>query len=108
MAYYAYKQVRDLLPQHIIDAQGPDYEGAADYDGDQWVAAADYIVELREQNETQRYEIQALEEKVAELRCKRVALSDEQIDRLGKAIGNGTLRNFARAIERAHGIGEAL
>jgi len=45
----------------------------------------------------------------AELRGKRVALSDEQIDRLGKAIGNGTLRNFARAIEAAHGItGEAL
>lgn len=50
MAYYAYKQVRDLLPQHIIDAQGPDYEGDANYDGDQWDAAADYIEELKAQN----------------------------------------------------------
>lgn len=48
MAYYTYKQVRDLLPQHIIDKQGPDYEGDAGYDGDQWTAAADYITELKE------------------------------------------------------------
>lgn len=48
MAYYAYKQVRDLLPQHIIDKQGPDYQGDGNYDGDQWNAAADYIVELKE------------------------------------------------------------
>ncbi len=46
MAYYAYKNVRDLLPQHIIDKQGPDYEGEANYDGDMWIAAADYIEEL--------------------------------------------------------------
>ena len=47
MAYYNYKIVRDLLPQHIIDQQGPDYEGDAGYDGDQWCAAADYINELK-------------------------------------------------------------
>jgi hypothetical protein len=49
MAYYAYKEVRDLLPQHIIDAMGPDYEGACDYNGDMWSAAALYIVELQDQ-----------------------------------------------------------
>lgn len=47
MAYYAYKTVRDLLPKHIIDAQGSDYEGNGNYDGDQWYAAAAYINELR-------------------------------------------------------------
>lgn len=46
MAYYAYKAVRDLLPEHIIEAQGPDYEGDGNYDGDQWYAAEDYILEL--------------------------------------------------------------
>lgn len=49
MAYYAYKQVRDLLPVHIIERQGPDYEGDGNYDGDQWNAAADYILELQEE-----------------------------------------------------------
>jgi hypothetical protein len=48
MAYYAYKAVRDLLPKHIIDAQGVDYEGEANYDGDQWYAAEAYINELRD------------------------------------------------------------
>lgn len=46
MAYYAYKEVRDMLPQHIIEAQGPDYEGDPNYDGDMWYATADYISEL--------------------------------------------------------------
>jgi hypothetical protein len=48
MADYAYKTVRDLLPKHIIDAQGADYEGEANYDGDQWYAAEAYINELRD------------------------------------------------------------
>ena len=43
MAYYNYKRVRDLIPQFIIDQQGEDYEGLADYDGDLWCAASDYI-----------------------------------------------------------------
>ncbi len=42
MAAYAYKYVRDRLPQFIIDKQ-VDYEGDGNYDGDQWYAAADYI-----------------------------------------------------------------
>lgn len=48
MAYYAYKVVRDLIPQFIIDRQGEDYEGTSDYDGDLWYAAEDYIVYLKE------------------------------------------------------------
>ena len=80
MAYYAYKQVRDLLPQHIIDAQGPDYEGNGNYDGDQWDAAATYIEELVEQRDTARAElakrdaeIERLQAKVAQLEAASVA-----------------------------------
>lgn len=43
MAYYAYKNVRDLLPEWIIQEQGSNYQGDANYDGDQWIAASDYI-----------------------------------------------------------------
>lgn len=42
MGSYAYKFVRDLLPEYITEAI-EDYEGSVDYDGDQWSAAADYI-----------------------------------------------------------------
>jgi hypothetical protein len=47
MAYYAYKEVRDILPQWLIDSQGASYQGEADYDGDQWIAAAEYIIYLQ-------------------------------------------------------------
>jgi len=43
MAYYAYKNVRDLLPEWIIQEQGSDYQGDANYDGDLWIATSDYI-----------------------------------------------------------------
>jgi len=43
MSYYNYKYVRDQLPEWIIKEQGEDYEGDANYDGDQWCAASDYI-----------------------------------------------------------------
>jgi len=46
MAYYAYKNVRDLLPEFIIKAQGEEYEGDSNYDGDMWYATAEYIEEL--------------------------------------------------------------
>jgi hypothetical protein len=46
MAYYAYKRVQQLIPQHIIDKQGKNYNGDPSYDGDLWDAAADYIEEL--------------------------------------------------------------
>ncbi len=43
MAYYNYKRVRDQLPDWIITAQGKAYDGDGNYDGHQWIAAADYI-----------------------------------------------------------------
>lgn len=46
MAYYAYKTVRDQLPEWIIEAAGSEYEGDANYDGDQWYAASAYITFL--------------------------------------------------------------
>ena len=48
MAYYAYKTVQDLLPDFIIKKMGEEYEGGADYDGDQWIAASNYIEYLQE------------------------------------------------------------
>jgi hypothetical protein len=68
MAYYTYKQVRDLLPKHIIDRQGPNYEGDPGYDGDQWTAAADYINELKEMLATKNSEISRLKEENSRLR----------------------------------------
>ena len=42
MAAYNYKYIRDRVPEFITDnIQG--YEGTCDYDGDLWLAAADYI-----------------------------------------------------------------
>lgn len=55
MAYYAYKSVRDLTPdRYMSDAHFQanyyrDYDGAAGYDGDQWIAAADYIIDLHKE-----------------------------------------------------------
>lgn len=60
MAYYAYKTVRDLLPEHIIKQMGDDYEGAADYDGDQWYAAEAYILELLEHRKELLEALQAM------------------------------------------------
>ena len=71
MAYYNYKRVRDLIPQFIIDQQGEDYEGLADYDGDLWCAASDYIELL----------ISLLE------RCKQVIPEGEEVLRYN--IDNG-------------------
>lgn len=68
MAYYAYKHVRDLLPQHIIDMQGPDYEGNGNYDGDQWYAAEDYILELIAQRDALTAERDALRAEVERLK----------------------------------------
>ena len=49
MAYYNYKYVRDQLPNFIIQDMGEDYEGEAGYDGDQWIAASNYIDHLEKQ-----------------------------------------------------------
>lgn len=62
MAYYAYKQVRDLLPEPYTSSlfkerTGQAFEGTADYDGDYYIAAALYIEDLLE-------EIKNLKEKI--------------------------------------------
>ena len=50
MAYYAYKEVRDLLPADTEEKfqlkYGLEYDPDPNYDGDMWTATADYIVEL--------------------------------------------------------------
>ena len=56
MAYYAYKVVRDLIPDEFQDAYRDfndhvyyngnsswSYEGSPDYDGDMWYMVATYI-----------------------------------------------------------------
>lgn len=62
MAYYAYKQVRDLLPERYTstlfeEREGRSFDGTADYDGDYYIAAALYIEDLLE-------EIKNLKEKI--------------------------------------------
>lgn len=48
MGAYAYKYVRDVVPEFVTKAI-PDYEGAADYDGDLWSATRDYIDALEQE-----------------------------------------------------------
>lgn len=47
MAYYAYKEVRDLIPNEFRDKYiehiDSGYEGEANYDGDMWSLTAQYI-----------------------------------------------------------------
>lgn len=45
MGSYAYKYVRDRVPPFIENAID-EYEGTCDYDGDLWIAAANYIDRL--------------------------------------------------------------
>lgn len=55
MAYYNYKRVRDLIPQSFSELweknwkeeTGQEYDGSADYDGQLWCLAADYIEHLK-------------------------------------------------------------
>ena len=62
MAYYAYKCVRDALPDSVMTTeyyraavcncdgtckQQCEYEGDANYDGDMWTVTAEYITRLR-------------------------------------------------------------
>ena len=48
MGAYNYKYVRDQLPPYLtMGADG--YEGDANYDGEQWCAAAYYITELEQE-----------------------------------------------------------
>lgn len=54
MAYYNYKHVRDSIPtafqeqweKTFEEQAGRKYEGTADYDGDLWILASDYIDHL--------------------------------------------------------------
>lgn len=56
MAYYTYKRVRNLIPNEFSakweaawkEETGQDYDGSADYDGQLWCLAADYIEHLHE------------------------------------------------------------
>ena len=45
MAAYTYKYVRDLIPPYVKETFD-DYDGDANYDGDQWSAAEEYIKDL--------------------------------------------------------------
>ena len=62
MAHYAYKRVRDVLPNDVMTTEyfrkmvcncdnfckfPCDYEGDADYDGDMWTVTAEYIKRLQ-------------------------------------------------------------
>ena len=48
MAAYAYKWVKDYIPPFITDSM-EDYEGEANYDGDLWDAAHEYICALEQE-----------------------------------------------------------
>jgi hypothetical protein len=57
MAYYAYKEVRDLIPDWFrdeyiakIEAEGGEYVGDSNYDGDMWSLTAEYIHYLLYEN----------------------------------------------------------
>ena len=55
MAYYNYKRVRDIIPNEFeetwkknwLEETGQEYDGSADYDGELWILAADYIEYLQ-------------------------------------------------------------
>ena len=79
MAYSAYKTVRDLLPPHIIEAQGPDYEGDGNYDGDQWYAAEEYILELKAELATLRT---AAQQALEALQWMDMPLNSHNVDEL--------------------------
>lgn len=59
MAAYAYKYVRDLLPDYLTnDVEG--YEGDPGYNGDQWYATSHYIHELEAEIAAQYKETQRI------------------------------------------------
>lgn len=88
MANYAYKRV--LLPKHIVDAMGPDYDGDPNYDGDMWDATANYIDELLDHRNSLLEALQAMR-----------ALKDTTPIREHEAVIN----KADTAINKAHGIG---
>lgn len=55
MAYYNYKEVRDLIPNDFRDAyiekfeqDGTEYDGDPNYDGHMWLLAGSYISYLQD------------------------------------------------------------
>ena len=59
MAGYSYKYVRDQLPPYLTD-EVEGYDGDAGYDGDQWIAAADYIDALEKELAAQYAQTKAM------------------------------------------------
>jgi hypothetical protein len=56
MSYYNYKRVRDVIPEEFVErykakclAEGYEYEGTCNYNGDMWSMTAEYIEELHAQ-----------------------------------------------------------
>lgn len=53
MGHYTYKDARELLPEGYVEAfeakYKREYDWDGNYDGDQWIAVADYIEELQEE-----------------------------------------------------------
>jgi hypothetical protein len=60
MGSYSYKYVRDQLPPYLT-TETECYEGDANYDGDQWGAAADYITELESELARQYAQTKAMQ-----------------------------------------------
>lgn len=58
MAFYTYKRVRELLPPEYTSDEawqkkhGREYDGDGNYDGDQWIATEEYILDLLKKIET--------------------------------------------------------
>lgn len=89
MAYYAYKTVRDLLPDHIIKAQGDAYEGNPNYDGDMWYATEDYINELLDHRKTLAQALKQMLDAFHHdpLGCGQDAAVEAALDAVAKAQG---------------------
>lgn len=66
MAYYAYKVVRDQLPQWIEDACPEDFDHDANYDGGQWYKTSVYITFLEKRIKSLGGDLHPNEEDVKE------------------------------------------
>lgn len=89
MGSYSHKLVANLLPERITEAiEG--YEGTVDYNGDQWVAAANYIKELE-----------------ADLRASRAELERDQQARLDAIADRDRMARALEATRAAHSATEA-
>ena len=55
MAYYNYKELRDVLPPEMVD-KWEEEDGSADYDSTLWSLGADYIEQLKKELDESRRE----------------------------------------------------